>query len=54
MKEVFCRAHSRIVVLIDVLLITLMPAQPRLTHKHTWLKAVEYYSVNLEAMKEIV
>jgi len=54
MKEVFCRAYSRIVALVDMLLITLMPAQPLLTHRHTWLKAVECYSVNLEAMKKTV
>lgn len=50
MKEVFCRAHSRIVAVIDTLLITKMPAQPLLTHRHTWLKAVEFYSVNIEAI----
>jgi hypothetical protein len=53
MKKVFCKMLSRTVTFKEILLTTLLPAQPVLSCWCTWLKAVEYYSKNLEAIEEI-
>jgi hypothetical protein len=55
MKKVFCNAPSSVVITFKEKLPTSpLLLQPVSTHWCTWLKAVEYYSENNEATKEIV
>jgi hypothetical protein len=54
MKKVFCKAPYRVFAFKEELPVSLLPPQPVLTCWFTWLKAVEYYSKNLEATEEII